>query len=63
MDVVISVYNLKKCSNNCSKPTGDSRKYLREEINDTLKSSESFKSKLILKSKFKLKITTRTPFW
>ena len=52
-DIVIPMYNLIKYSDNCSKTSGILWKYYKDEPNDNLTDSESFKSKI--------KITGNTP--
>ena len=47
------MYNLVECSDNYSKTSGSLRQYYKDEPNDKLTDSESFKSKM--------KITENTP--
>ena len=53
IDIVMPMYNLIEYSNNCSKTFGSSWQYYKDEPNDNLANSESFKSKV--------KITGTTP--
>ena len=53
IDIVIPMYKLMECSDNYSKTFGSLRKYYKNEPNDNLADSESFKSKM--------KITGNTP--
>ena len=53
IDIVMSMYNLIEYSDNCGKTTGNLWQYFRDEPNDNLAESESFK--------FKIKITGKTP--
>ena len=52
-DIVMPMYNLIEYSNNYAKTTGSLWQYYRDEPNDNLADSESFKSKI--------KITGKTP--
>ena len=53
IDIVIPVYNLIECSDNYAKTSGRLWQYYKDDPNDNLADSESFKSKL--------KITGNTP--
>ena len=53
IDVVMPVYNLTECSDNYSKTSGSLWQYYKDDPNDNLTDSESFKSKV--------KITGNTP--
>ena len=53
IDIVIPMYNLIEYSDNYAKTTGSLCQYFRDEPNDNLANSESFKSKI--------KITGKTP--
>ena len=53
LDVVILMYNLIEYSDNCSKTWGSLWQYYRDDLNDDLINSESFK--------FKIKVTEKTP--
>ena len=53
IDIVMSMYNLIEYNDNYSKPSGSLWQYYRDEPNDNLADSESFKSKI--------KITGKTP--
>ena len=53
IDIVISIYNLMEYSNNYSKTSGSLWKYYKDDPNDNISQSESFKSKI--------KITRKTP--
>ena len=53
IDIIMSMYNLIKYSNNYAKTSGSLRQYYRDEPNNNLANSKSFKSKI--------KITGRTP--
>ena len=53
IDIVMSLYNLLEYSNNYAKTSGSSWQYYRDEPDDNLADSESFKSKI--------KITGKTP--
>ena len=53
IDIVMPMYNLIECSDNYAKTTGSLWQYFRDEPNDNLANSESFK--------FKMKITGKTP--
>ena len=53
IDIVMPMYNLIECSDNHSKTSGSLWQYSRDEPNDDLADSESFKSKI--------KITGKTP--
>ena len=53
IDIVMPMYNLIEYSDNYAKPTVSLRQYFRDEPNDNLADSESFKSKI--------KITGKTP--
>ena len=53
IDIVMPMYNLIECSDNCAKTTGSLWQYFSDEPNDDLRNSESFK--------FKIKITGKTP--
>ena len=44
IDIVMPMYNLIEYSNNCSKTFGSSWQYYKDEPNDNLANSESFKS-------------------
>ena len=46
IDVVMTMYNFIEYSNGYSKTSGSSWKYYRDEPNDTLANSESFKFKV-----------------
>ena len=51
IDIVMPMYNLKEYSDNCSKTSGSLWQYYREESNDNLADSESFKSKIKIKGR------------
>ena len=53
IDIVISIYKLMEYSNNYSKTSGSLWKYYKDDPNDNISQSESFKSKI--------KITRKTP--
>ena len=53
IDIIMPMYNLIEYSDNCSKTSGSLWQYYRDEPNDNLADSESFKSKI--------KITGKTP--
>ena len=53
IDIVMPMYNLIECSDNYAKTTGSLWQYFRDEPNNNLAHSESFKSKI--------KITGKTP--
>ena len=53
IDIVMPMYNLVEYSDNYAKTTGSLRQYFRDELDDNLEDSESFKSKI--------KITGKTP--
>ena len=53
VDIVMPMYNLIECSNNYGKTSGSLWQYYKDEPNDNLADSKSFKSKI--------KITGRTP--
>ena len=53
IDIVMLMYNLIEYSDNYAKTTGSLWQYFRDELNDNLANSESFKSKI--------KITGKTP--
>ena len=46
IDIVMSLYNLLEYSNNHAKTSGSLWQYYRDEPNDNLADSESFKSKI-----------------
>ena len=50
-DIVMSMYNLIKYSDNYSKTSGRLSQYYRDEPNDNLADSESFKSKIKIRGK------------
>ena len=49
IDIVMPMYNLVECSDNYAKTTGSLRQYFRDELDDNLEDSESFKSKIKVK--------------
>ena len=51
IDIVMPMYNLKEYSDNCPKTSGSLWQYYREESNDNLADSESFKSKIKIKGR------------
>ena len=53
IDIVMPMYNLIECCDNYAKTTGSLWQYFRDEPDDNLEDSESFKSKI--------KITGKTP--
>ena len=53
IDIVMPMYNLIEYSDNCAKTTGSLWQYFRDEPDDNIEDSESFKSKI--------KITGKTP--
>ena len=53
IDIVMPIYNLIECSDNYSKTSGSLWKYYKDDPNDNITQSESFKSKI--------KITLKTP--
>ena len=53
IDIVMPMYNLTEYSDNYSKPSGSLWQYYKDEPNDDIADSESFK--------FKIKITGKTP--
>ena len=53
-DIVMSMYNLIKYSDNYAKTSGSLWQYYRDEPNDNLTDSESFKSKIKITGKFLL---------
>ena len=53
IDIVMPMYNLLEYNDNCAKTTGSLWQYFRDEPNDDIEDSESFKSKI--------KITGKTP--
>ena len=53
IDIVMPMYNLIECSDNYSKTSGSLWQYYKDDPNDNLENSESFKSKV--------KITGKTP--
>ena len=53
IDIVMPIYNLIECSDNYSKTSGSLWQYYKDDPNDNIIQSESFKSKI--------KITGKTP--
>ena len=53
IDIVMPMYNLTEYSDNYSEPSGSLWQYYKDEPNDDIADSESFK--------FKIKITGKTP--
>ena len=51
IDIVMPMYNLIECSDNYEKTTGNLWQYFRDEPNDNLANSESFKSKIKIRGK------------
>ena len=51
IDIVMPMYNLIEYSDNYAKTTGSLWQYLRDELNDNLANSESFKSKIKITGK------------
>ena len=51
IDILMPMYNLIEYSDNCTKTSGSLWQYCRDEPNDNLADSESFKSKMKVKGK------------
>ena len=51
IDIVMPMYNLIECSDNYSKTSGSLWKYYKDDLNDNITQSESFKSKIRIAGK------------